>query len=67
MFNFGKHLKELRQSKGLTQKQLAILINSNERVVQHYELGDRKPGFDAIIALAKALEVSSDKLLGLEE
>ena len=29
MFDFGENLKEIRTSKNLTQKQLAILINSD--------------------------------------
>lgn len=38
---------------------------TSERVIQNYELGERKPGFPAIIALCKAFKVSSDHLLGL--
>ncbi len=64
MFDFGEHLKEIRISKNLTQKQLADLINSTERGIQRYESGERKPNFDAIIALCNALQVSADYLLG---
>lgn len=66
MFNFGERLKEIRVSKNLTQKQLADLINSTERGIQRYESGERKPNFDAIIALCKALKISADYLLGLK-
>ncbi len=66
MFDFGENLKEIRTSKNLTQKQLAILINSTERGIQRYESGERKPNFDAIIALCKALQISADVLLGLK-
>ncbi len=65
MFNFGEHLREIRISKSLTQKQLATLIGSTERGIQRYESGERKPNFDAIIALCNVLEVSADYLLGL--
>lgn len=61
---FGEHLKNIRQSKNLTQKQLAELIGISERGIQNYEMGVRKPNFDIIIALADALEVSADYLLG---
>lgn len=67
MFNFGEHLKELRISKNLTQKQLATLIGSTERGIQRYESGERKPNFDAIISLCQALEISADYLLGLTD
>lgn len=64
MFNFGEHLKTIRQSKNLTQKQLAELIGSTERGIQRYESVERKPNFDAILALCNALNVSADYLIG---
>lgn len=64
MFNFGEHLKEIRVSRNLTQKQLAMMVGSTERGIQRYESGERKPNFDAIIALCEALHVSADYLLG---
>lgn len=64
MLNFGEHLKTIRVNKGMTQKSLAIAANLTERGIQRYELNDRKPTFDAIIALANALDVSADYLLG---
>lgn len=64
MFDFGTHLKEIRINKNLTQKQLAVLITSTERGIQRYESGERKPNFDAILALVNALDISADYLLG---
>lgn len=67
MFDFGGRLKEIRVSKNLTQKQLALLISSTERGIQRYESGERKPNFDAIIALVEALDISADYLLGISK
>ena len=64
MFNFGTHLKLLRKSKSITQKQLASAIGATERSVQQYELGERKPSFDVLIALADYFNVSLDYLVG---
>ena len=64
MFNFGQHLKELRKAKGVTQKQLAIDIGASERGIQQYELGERKPTYDMLIALADYVNVSLDYLVG---
>lgn len=64
MFNFGAHLKELRKSKGITQKQLALGIGGSERGIQQYELGERKPTYDMLIALADYFDVSIDYLVG---
>ena len=64
MFNFGRHLKMLRQSKGLTQRQLAKNIGASESGVQNYELGTRKPTYDMLIALADYFDVPLDYLVG---
>ncbi|MCL2774048.1 MAG: helix-turn-helix domain-containing protein [Oscillospiraceae bacterium] len=64
MFNFGTHLKEIRLSKNLTQKQLAINIGAGENGVQNYELGRRKPTYDMLIVLADYFDVSIDYLVG---
>ena len=67
MFNFGIHLKALRTSRNLTQKQLAIEVGSSERGIQQYELGERKPAYDKLIALADYFDVSLDYLTGRSE
>lgn len=64
MFNFGTHLKELRKSRNITQKQLAKDIGASERGIQQYELGERKPTYDMLIALADYFDVSLDYLVG---
>ena len=64
MFDFSTHLKSLRQSKNLTQKQLATEINVSERGIQNYETGIRKPTYDILIALADYFDVSLDYLVG---
>lgn len=64
MFDFGKHLKLLRKSKNLTQKQLAIFVDASESGIQNYELGTRKPTYDMLIALADYFDVSLDYLVG---
>lgn len=64
MFDFGNQLKTLRKSKGITQKQLASAIGASERGIQQYELGERKPTYDMLIALADHFNVSIDYLTG---
>lgn len=58
-------IKGLRINKSMTQKELAELIGSSIVSVQCWENGSKKPSADAIVALAKALSVSSDYLLGI--
>ena len=64
MFIFGVHLKNLRKSRNVTQKQLALEIGASERGIQQYELGERKPTYDMLIALADYFDVSLDYLVG---
>ena len=67
MFIFTEHLKSLRNAKGVTQKQVSESIGIGERSIQDYELGKRKPGFDALIALADYFDCSLDYLVGRSE
>lgn len=64
MFLFNEHLKRLRQSHNITQKQLAEFIGASERGIQNYEIGVRKPTYDVLIALADYFNVSLDYLVG---
>jgi len=63
---FGKRLLELRTDRGLTQTQLAEAIGSSQRAISHYETVAEFPPAQVIIALAKALRVSTDVLLGIK-
>jgi len=64
MNDFGSRLKEIRKNQGVTQKQVAVAIGASERGIQNYELNERKPAFDVLIALADYFDVSLDYLVG---
>lgn len=64
---FGKRLLALRESRGLTQTQLADAIGSSQRAISHYETVAEYPPASVIIDLAKALHVSTDELLGIKK
>jgi transcriptional regulator with XRE-family HTH domain len=64
MESLGERLKYIRTSRGLTQKHLGELAGVGERRVQYYESGSQKPGFDVLVALSDALDVSLDYLAG---
>ncbi len=64
---FANRLKGLRKNLGLTQKQLGALIRVSPEVFSLYERGERRDiPIHMIIRLAKALNMSSDQLLGLK-
>ena len=64
MFNFGVQLRKLRQSRKLTQKQVATSIGVTENGFQNYERGVRKPTYEVLIALGDYFGVSIDYLVG---
>src|SRR5262245_27518683 len=63
--NFGKRLVALRKAVGFTQVQLASRIGSSQRAISYYENEAGFPPAPVLAALAKALNVSTDELLGL--
>ena len=65
--NFGERIKRLRLEKGLTQEQVAILLQVNRKAVSHYENNLREPSFDILIQMAELYRVSTDYLLGVEK
>lgn len=67
MTNFAKQLVALRKARGLTQQNLADLLDIQPRLVGRWEQGQGKPQFDYLLRLADVLEVSLDQLLRGEE
>ncbi len=63
--NSGNRIRERRQVLGLSQEQLAEAIGTNQAQMSRYELNTNMPGSDALVKLARTLNVSSDYLLGL--
>lgn len=59
-----KKLKELRKAKGLTQQQIATVLNVDKTRVSKWENGICDPPQYQLVKLANLLEVSVDCLLG---
>lgn len=64
MTTFASRVRELRQLKNLTQKQMAAEIGVSEILWRKYEAGDRTPTFEGLIAIADYFDVSVDYLVG---
>ena len=62
-----ERLKRWRYDHYVTQQQLADKIGYPRNTVQSWETGKRLPGYEAIIALCRAMDVSADWLLGLSK
>lgn len=61
---FNERLKQLRTSKGVTQKQVAEFLNIQSNSVQRLEYGTARPSLDTVMNLADYFDVSLDYLVG---
>lgn len=59
-------MKAARRSAGLTQDQVADLIDFSPISLSKLETGASSPSFEVFVALALALDVKPDFLVGLE-
>lgn len=60
----GRRIKELRTENGLTQQELAKILNVSSMSISFYENEQRKPDSEFIIACSRFFDVSADYLLG---
>ena len=63
----GSRLKELREEKGLTQKEVATQLGLHSVTYLHYEKDQREPPLTVLIQMALFFDVSTDYLLGLTD
>lgn len=61
---FGDRLLAARENRKLSQTDLASKAGLQPAAIGHFERNRRKPSFANVRALAKALNVSADYLLG---
>ncbi len=67
IMTFGEKLKKKRIERCLTQNDLANKIHVSPSTISLYESDEREPTLSTLVAIANALQVSSDYLLGLSE
>ena len=63
--SFGAQLAELRKAAGFTQQELADEIGVSRRMLAYYEVQSEHPPTHLLPAIARALGVSTDALLGM--
>ena len=61
---FGARLRLFRKALGIKQAELAARLNVSPQAIAVYETGKREPNLKNLIALARALNTSTDSLLG---
>lgn len=60
-------LTQLREAKGLKQKEVAKILNVNQGNYSRYEKGTLTPTTDTLIEVSKLYNVSIDYILGLDK
>lgn len=66
MGTFGQRLRDLRNSRGISQNELSKHIGVSKSSVNMYERDEREPGFETLEAIADFFNVNMDYLLGRE-
>lgn len=64
MSDFGKNLRAIRLSRGLSQEELASLLGTSKQVISRYENGQRSPKISVASEYARKLNVSLRVLNG---
>ena len=63
----GMRIRDMREDRDLTQKQLADYLHIRQNTYSQYETGQRQLPLDVLIALARYYKTSADYLLGLTD
>ena len=65
--SFSERLVELRNERGLRQKDVADSLAIAQPTYALYEAGKREPSFNMLIRIACYFEVTTDYLLGIDD
>ena len=63
----GDCIRKIRQSRDLTQEELATLLHVTPQAVSSWEIGRTLPDAERIIDLAHVLDCSADEILGINK
>lgn len=64
--SFADHLKQVRKEKGLSQEELAELLNVSRQTVSKWEQGVGYPEVEKLLLLSNRLNVSLGALMAAE-
>ena len=62
-----KRIRDLREDRDLTQKEMAKALSCSQQVYSNYELGQRDIPTDVLIKLSAFYKVSVDYILGISD
>jgi len=64
--SFGKHIRELRLSKGFTQVEVSSAMKRDQQSLQRVESGKINPSLNYLIELSFALQISPAELFNFD-
>ena len=64
---FPDRLRELRRARGVSCQVMAECCGLSKNAIRRYERGQREPGAQSVIKIARYFEVTTDYLLGVEK
>ncbi|MBQ4602291.1 MAG: helix-turn-helix transcriptional regulator [Clostridia bacterium] len=62
-----KRIRDLREDRDLTQKDIAEKLNCSQQVYSNYELGQRDVPTDILVKLSKLYNISVDYMLEITD
>ena len=63
----GESIKRARKAAGISQKELAERLDVYQKDVSRWENGERTPSLEVFVRICKALDVSADDILEIEQ
>lgn len=66
-WDVGARIRNMRQHKGINQKQLAARLHVSPTTISHYENGTQTPSIETTRNIAIELSCSADYLMGLDD
>ena len=63
---FAENLRNLRNMKGISQKELADILKISLKTISHWETGYCEPSISQLIALSELFDVTVDDLIKKE-
>ncbi len=63
---FAEHLKRIRKSTGLTQAEVAELLNIDRSTYAYYETGKTHPDLELLCRMAGIFHLTTDEMIGYE-
>ena len=64
---FSERLQQLRKEKGLSQLEVAKVLNTTQRRISYMESGKVEPDLSTLVALSNYFDVTTDYLIGIKD